>query len=73
MNKASLKGFMALNGDTQETLASALGMSLSRFNAKINERDGAEFTQSEICAMVNRYQMTPEEAAATFFDEKVSK
>ena len=58
---------MKLFGDTQQILADALGMSLSRLNAKINETDGAEFTQSEITAIKIRYHLTAEEVDLIFF------
>ena len=61
---------MKLFGDTQPILAEALGMSLSRLNAKINETDGAEFTQSEITAIKIRYHLTAEEVDAIFFCSK---
>ena len=63
---------MKLFGDTQEVLAKALGISLSRLNAKINETDGAEFTQSEITFIKIRYHLTAEEVDAIFFAPKVS-
>ena len=44
MNKNKLESFMKLNGDTQETLATAIGISRTQLNAKINERN-AMFTQ----------------------------
>ena len=70
MNAPLLKGLMVSNGDTQEKLAEFLGISLSRFNAKLNERDGAAFTQPEITAMVERYHMNSETAMAVFFTPK---
>ena len=58
---------MKLFGDTQEILAKALGISLSRLNAKINETDGAEFRQSEIAFFRIRWNLTPEEVDQIFF------
>jgi hypothetical protein len=58
---------MKLFGDTQSSLAEALGLSLSRLNAKINETDGAEFVQSEILFIKIRYHLTPEEVDQIFF------
>lgn len=72
MNTALLKAAMTKNQDTQATLASALGMSLSRINAKINETAGAGFTQNEITAIVQRYQLSNDEAMAIFFTPKVT-
>lgn len=67
MNKNLLRSYMARCGDTQETLAEAMGISRSRLNAKLNETTGAEFKQREIEFMAVRYQMTPEELASVFF------
>ena len=62
MNKALLKSAMAKYGDTQETLSKAMGLSLSRFNAKVNERKDAAFNQTEMSFIVSRYQLTNDEA-----------
>lgn len=70
MNKNMFVSKMKLFGDTQAILAEALGISLSRLNAKINETDGAEFTQSEIIFIKVRYHLTAEEADAIFLCEK---
>lgn len=72
MNKALLRSEMAEHGDTQESLAAALGISLSRLNAKINERDGASFTQTEIAFIISAYQLSSDRAMAIFFAEGVS-
>ena len=72
MNKNMFVSKMKLFGDTQESLATALGISLSRLNAKINETDGAEFKQSEIRFFRNRWELTAEEVDQIFFVQKVS-
>jgi plasmid maintenance system antidote protein VapI len=72
MNKPLLRSVMAKFGDTQETLAAAMGISLSRFNAKVNERNGAAFTQAEMSFIIERYHLTSDEAMAIFFTQKVS-
>lgn len=72
MNTALLKAAMAKNHDTQTQLSTALSLSLSRLNAKINETAGAGFTQHEIAAMVKRYHLTNDEAMAIFFPSPVS-
>lgn len=72
MNKPLLTSFMAKFGDTQETLAKALGLSLSRLNAKINERDGASFNQNEMSVIISRYSLTQNDAMSIFFANKVS-
>lgn len=72
MNKALLKAAMAEFGDNQNTLAAAMGISLSRLNAKINERNQAAFTQREISFIKDRYNLSNDRAIAIFFAEKVS-
>lgn len=72
MNKNMFVSKMKLFGDTQEILAEALGISLSRLNAKINGTDGAEFKQSEIKFFIDRWQLTSEEVRMIFFATKVS-
>lgn len=72
MDKQLLKSIMVAYGDTQESLAAAMGISLSRFNAKINERDGAAFTKNEMEIMIQRYNMNCELAMRVFFPLKVS-
>lgn len=70
MNKAMLKSVMAAFEDTQATLSAAMGLSLSRFNAKLNERDGAAFTQAEMAFIIDRYKLSNDEAMAIFFTQK---
>ena len=72
IDKARLTSVMALNKDTQRTLADALGISLSRLNAKINETGGAEFKQNEIALIKARYSLAPSETDLIFFAPKVS-
>ena len=67
MNKNMFVSKMKLFGDTQQILAEAMNMSLSRLNAKINETDGAEFTQSEITFIKIRYHLTAEDVDLIFF------
>lgn len=69
MNKNLLASVLAKNGDTQANLAKALGISLSRTNAKINESGGAQFTQSEITMIKTRYHLTAQDVDAIFFSE----
>ena len=56
----------------QEDLAKAIGISLQRLNAKINETGGAEFTQGEIQGIKERYKLTPDEVDNIFFASVVS-
>lgn len=67
MNKALLASVIVKNNETQAIVAEALGISLSRLNAKINGREGAEFTQGEIQFFIDRYHLTPDDAMAIFF------
>lgn len=72
MNKNKLVGIMYANGDRQVDLANAIGISLQRFNAKINETDGAEFTQGEIQKIKERYNLKAKEIDEIFFANFVS-
>ena len=72
MNKALLESKMKLFGDNQSKLAEAVGISLQRFNAKLNGTNGAEFTQGEIQKIKDRYNLTGEEVDAIFFKNNVS-
>lgn len=72
MNSNKLRAVMVLNGDTGGMLAKVLGISHTRFSAKLNERNGAEFTQSEIQAIKERYGLTAEQIDDIFFNIKVS-
>ncbi len=65
--KGLLFSKMAQYGDRQEDLAEALGLSLSRLNAKIKRRKDAEFRQNEIMKIIHRYALTPEEVIEIFF------
>jgi len=71
MNKQLLKAYIVKYDGKQANLAEAMGISLSRLNAKINEKS-AEFTQSEISFIRERYHLTNEEVADIFFNERVS-
>ena len=71
MNERLLRSAMIKNGDTQETLATAMGISLSRLNAKINSNN-AEFKQNEILYIKKRYKLTPKQVDEIFFDDRVS-
>lgn len=64
---------MKLHGDTGTILAQFLGIARSTFSAKINETNGAEFTQSEISKIKWRYSLKPDEIDNIFFAPKVSK
>ena len=51
MNKNLLKGKIAEKAMTQSEVAAAVGISRSRFSAKLNEKGGAEFSLGEVRAM----------------------
>lgn len=67
MNANILKSKMKLFGDTNALLAEAIGCSAQRLSAKINETNGAEFTQGEIKSIRERYNLTDEEVTDIFF------
>lgn len=67
MNKNELEAMMKRYGDTGGTLAEHLGIARSTFSAKINETNGAEFTQGEIAKIKARYSLNPAEVDAIFF------
>lgn len=72
MNKRLLEAEMKLHGDTGQILSEYLGIARSTFSAKINEANGAEFTQKEICLIKKRYSLDAESVDKIFFSEKVS-
>ena len=67
-NSNLLKSVMIKNGDTQQDLADAIGVSISTLNAKINGKRSS-FRQSEIIAIMNRYNLEASEVVAIFFAE----
>ena len=68
MNKPILESKMKLHGDNQSKLADALGISLTRFNAKLNQTDNAKFTLDEVRAIKKRYNLTDEEVNVIFLN-----
>ncbi len=73
MQKPLLAAHMARHEDTQASLAKALGLSLSRLNAKLNGARGATFNQSEIAQIIQRYDLPHEDACEIFFNTKEDK
>lgn len=67
MNKKMLRSIMALHGDTNKDLAVCIGKSEQSVSNKINEND-TEFTQGEIKAIAERYNLTAEQIKLIFFD-----
>ena len=67
MQKKLLESEMKANGDTGTALAAFLGMARSTFSAKINETNGAEFTQGEIYRIKKKYNLSAERINEIFF------
>lgn len=72
MNSALLKGEIRAKSMTQEDIASKIGISLSRFNAKLNNTGGAEFSLGEVRAIKALLCLNSEAVDSIFFDEKVA-
>lgn len=66
-NKELLKSKMALHGDTVLSLAEKLGLSRVYLNQLINNTGGREFGQSQIKAIIDIYNLTPDEVIQIFF------
>lgn len=67
MNTQMLKGIIVAKDGNQSTLADAMGLSLSRFNAKLNETGGAQFNKDEIQFIRDRYKLSPKQVVDIFF------
>lgn len=72
MNKNKLKGKMAEFGDTMKTLAEYLGIHRASLSAKVNSYRGAEFNQTEIKMIAEKYKLNEYEICEIFFEEKAS-
>lgn len=72
MDKKKLEAEMKLFGDTGNSLAEYLGIARSTFSAKINETNGAEFTQGEIAGIKRRYNLDAAQVDSIFFNVEVS-
>lgn len=72
MNPNKLRAVMALRGDTGKVLSEVLNITQSRFSAKLTGRGGAQFTQGEIQAIKDRYDLTAKQVDDIFFDVRVS-
>lgn len=73
MNKAELESVMKLYGDTGISLSAYLGIARTTFSAKINETNGAEFTQSEIMMIKEKYNLSADDVDRIFFTIKCRK
>jgi len=67
MNASLLKGKMRENDLTQRDVADKIGISLSRFNAKLNNAGGAEFSLGEIRAIRTLLALNSEQVDHIFF------
>ena len=72
MNKKLLEAKMKLHGDIGKTLAMHIGIARTTLSNKMNETNGAEFTQRDISKIKERYSLTAEEVDEIFFASKVS-
>lgn len=72
MNGDLLKGEIRAKAMTQEDVARNIGVSLSRFNAKLNNTNGAEFSLGEVRAIKDLLGLTSYKVDLIFFNEKVS-
>ena len=64
MHTSLLKAEMVKNGDTQESLAEALGISRQTLNGKILGK--VDFRQNEILFIKDRYRLTAKAIDAIF-------
>lgn len=67
MDSALLKGAIRGKDMTQAMVASEIGISPSRFNAKVNNTQGAEFSLGEVRAIKAVLNLTPEQVDHIFF------
>ena len=70
MKKNLLEAKMKIYGDTQSSLAEAIGISVQALNYKMNGK--GEFTMGEIQKIKERYHLTAEEVDEIFFSQTVS-
>ncbi|WP_066455044.1 hypothetical protein [Anaerotruncus rubiinfantis] len=67
MNADKLKGKIKEHAMTQDMVAKKIGLSLSRFNAKLNGTDGAEFSLGEAQSLKWLFELTSEQVDEIFF------
>ena len=70
MNVKELKVEMIRHNENGDDLANGLGISRQTLSRKMNNK--AEFTQKEISAIKERYNLMPERVSEIFFADKVS-
>ena len=67
INKKALQAQMVLFGDTQEALATGIGITRVSLSKKIN--GSREFLLNEVDAIRKRYNLSLEAVASIFFTE----
>lgn len=67
MNANMLKGKLRERSMTQAEIAPKIGLSLSRFNAKLNETGGAEFSLGEVRAIKSILRLDSAQTEQIFF------
>lgn len=67
MNTNKLKSKLKECSLSQEAIADKMGISLSRFNAKINGRRGAQFVLGEVQSLKKILHLTTEQVDQIFF------
>lgn len=67
LNADLLKGEFRKHGLRQTDVAAKIGCSLSRFNAKLNRKNGAEFSLGEIRALRDLLSLPLETVEEIFF------
>lgn len=67
MNKRELESVMKKYGDTQSSLAKAIGISRGSLNSKINETKKAVFNQPEMAVIKKRYRLNSTDFERIFF------
>lgn len=67
MNINLLKGHIRAAGMSQEDVAKKMNVSLSRFNAKLNLRGGANFDLWELCDMRDILHLSAQDTFQIFF------
>lgn len=68
MNKQLLQSHMVKNGDNGILLSDSMNISQQTFSNKLNEKDGKEFSKSEIDFFVKRYKLKPKDVIEIFFN-----
>ena len=70
MDSAKLKGKLVEHELSQKKAAEAIGVSLTRFNAKLNAYDGAEFSLGEVRALRDLLSLSAEQVDEIFLPKK---